>query len=103
MKRLIASRKLKRICICCNKGFLKGEVYYKTRTIYEAAPICADEYLTCPKCKYKNDQHLKRYKKFQKYCTHPQEFIETEWSYIPGECVKEPDYDHCLLCGEILY
>ena len=24
---------------------------------------------------------------------------ETVWSYIPGEAVKEPDYDECIHCG----
>ena len=33
----------------------------------------------------------------------PHEFIETEWSYIFGECVKEPNFDYCRLCGKILH
>ncbi len=24
---------------------------------------------------------------------------ETSYTYIPGECVKEPDYEMCILCG----
>ena len=109
MKRLIATRKLKRTCEGCGKSFKKGEIYYKQRKIYffedgyGSFKVLADEFLICPKCKYKKEQRLKRYKEFQKVCVHPERFIETEWSYIPGECVKEPDYDHCLLCGGILY
>ena len=56
----------------------------------------------CPKCKYKLEQHNKRYKEFQKHCKHPEQFIETEWCYIRGECVMEPDYDYCRLCEKIL-
>jgi len=64
------------------------------------AGIMAFEYLLCPRCKWKEDRHKELYKEFQKKCTHPEKFAETEWSYIPGECVKEPDYDYCRLCGE---
>lgn len=39
---------------------------------------------------------------FKRKCKHPQKFIDTVWRYIPGECVKEPDYDRCMLCGQIV-
>ena len=102
MKRLIAKRKLKRCCQECEIHFKKGDVYYKVREVYKDINICAYEFLLCPKCKYKLEQHNKRYKEFKKHCEHPGKFIETEWCYIPGECVKEPDYDYCRLCGKIL-
>lgn len=103
MKKLIASRKLKRTCEHCGRGFIKGNVYYKIREVFTEEYdqyIAAFEYLKCPKCKWKEDRHKERYEIFQKNCPHPEEFAETEWSYIPGECVKEPDYDYCRLCGE---
>lgn len=102
MKRLIASRQLKRKCIC-GQGFLKGDVYYKHREVSDNGwgGIYAGEYLICPKCLYKSKQHKLRYEKFKSICNHPEEFIETEWDYIPGECVKEPQYDFCRLCGQI--
>ena len=103
MKRLIAKRRLKRRCQECGKSFKKGDVYYKVRKVFADVTICAFEFLICPKCKYKSEQHNKRYKKFQKQCEHPQEFIDTQWCYIPGESVMEPDYDYCRLCGKILY
>ena len=103
MKRLIAKRRLKRCCQECGKSFKKGDVYYKVRKVFVDEIVCAFEFLICPKCKYKMEQHNKRYKKFQKHCEHPQEFIDTQWCYIPGECVKEPNYDYCRLCGKILY
>jgi len=31
----------------------------------------------------------------------PHKNIQTAWSYIPGECVKQPDYEQCVDCGEI--
>ena len=100
MKRLIASRKLKRTCGRCRQPFAKGNVYYKNREVYPLEFGCmALEYLMCPKCKWKEDQSKIRYEIFQKHCICPEEFTETEWSYIPGECVKEPDYSYCRLCG----
>lgn len=102
MKKLIAKRVLKRRCDCCNKPINKGEVYYKYRVVYADDGIYAFNIYYCAKDAYEQKEHEKRYKEFQKKCTHPQDFIETEWSYIPGECVKEPDYDRCRLCGKIL-
>lgn len=31
-----------------------------------------------------------------KNCKHE---MDTVWDYIPGEAVKEPQYDHCIKCG----
>jgi hypothetical protein len=103
LKKLIASRKLKRRCIVCDAGFEKGNVYYTKRVVYEDCSwtpkyLVAYEMLICPRCKYKEEQHSKRFKHFQEVCTHPDKFVETAWSYIPGECVKEPDFDFCRLC-----
>ncbi|WP_052314810.1 hypothetical protein [Clostridium senegalense] len=85
-------------------SFSKGSVYYKKRIVTEDEGIVfAYEYLICPKCKYKVEQHEKRYKEFQKRCNHPKKFIDTEWHYISGESVKEPYYEYCRLCGEISY
>lgn len=102
MKRLIALRRLKNHCIDCNKSILKGEIYYKHRTVINDWELFGYNTYYCPRCKIKKESHDKRYKEFQKKCTHPYEFIATEWDYIPGECVKEPQYDFCTLCGEIL-
>lgn len=103
MKRLIAPRKLKRTCSHCGRHFTKGNVYYKKREVYsdEYGNGCAAfEYLVCPKCKWKKELSAIRFKVFQKHCVHPKKFVETEWSYIPGECVMEPDCDYCGLCGK---
>jgi len=103
LKRLIASRKLKRTCAHCGNHFVKGNVYYKKREVYPIAwekGCMAFEYLICPKCKWREEQSKKRYKVFQKHCVHPEKFTRTEWGYIPGECVMEPEYDYCTLCEE---
>lgn len=104
MKRLVASRKLKRTCIYCNRHFNKGEVYYKKRTVFagEGFDIVAHECLVCPKCKYKAEKHAKRFEDFKTHCIHPNWAIETQYHYMAGECVMEPDYDYCSLCGAIL-
>ena len=102
LKRLIASRKLNRKCVYCNKNFRKGNVYYKLREVYTDYKVKAFESIVCPKCNYKNENHKKRFELFKEKCIHPLDFVETEWSYITGECVKEPNYDYCRLCGKIL-
>lgn len=104
MKRLVVKRKLKWKCIC-GQEFSKCDVYYKHREVYDNGwgGIFVSEYLICPRCLYKSKQQKPRYEKFQEKCIHPKEFIETVWDYIPGECVKEPQYDQCRLCNQILY
>ena len=87
MKRLIASRKLKRTCTCCNRSFRRGEVYYKQRHVWEEdGEIYASEYLICPRCKYEIEQSTKRFEDYKLLCTHPDWAIETKYRYIPGEC-----------------
>lgn len=103
MKRLIAGKKLKHKCIYCNKEIIKGDVYYRHREVFEEDEmIFAWQYVVCPKCKYKQEQQDKRFNEFKRKCKHPQKFIDIVWCYIPGECVKEPDYDRCMLCGKIV-
>lgn len=107
MQKKIASRKLRRTCENCGKHFLKGDVYYRKRIVnveydyFTDEPIVsAYEYAICPKCKYHKDQHNKRLAIFRKHCTHPIEFRNTFYGYIPGECVMQPEYDVCMLCGQ---
>jgi DNA-directed RNA polymerase subunit RPC12/RpoP len=100
MKKLTAKRSLRRTCIECGRKFNKGDVYYRHREVAEEyGEIFAYEYIECPKCHHKQEHCRKRFEEFKKRCLHPDEFITTVWSYIPGECVKEPDYDYCRLCG----
>jgi hypothetical protein len=102
LKKHIASRKLKRTCIYCNKGFKKGDVYYRERKVSVDYKVMSYEFLICPKCKYKQERQYERFKAFTEKCTHPNKFKETAWHYITGECVKEPDYEFCTLCGKTL-
>lgn len=103
LKRLIAKRTLQRQCAHCRKSFRKGEVYYKKRTVFfdNDGTMFSNEWLICSKCKYKIEEHFKRFEGFKTRCIHPGWAIETEYSYMPGECVQEPDYDYCRLCGQI--
>lgn len=36
----------------------------------------------------------------QEECEH--KHIETQYSYIPGECVQQPDHNLCVDCGKIM-
>lgn len=57
MKRKVASRKLKRTCVYCNKNFVKGDVYYLKRIVIKFyGKLAADEYLSCSRCKYENER-----------------------------------------------
>lgn len=101
MKRKVATRKLRRCCRTCGKGFKKGEVYYIHRKVFEYFyEIFAIENLICPKCKYREEKQKERYEQFKGKCEHPEKFIEEIWDYIPGEAVMQPDHDVCRLCGE---
>lgn len=102
MKRKVASRKLKRTCIYCDKSFVKGNVYYLKRVVHQLFDeITAYEYIACPRCKYEQRRKEKRFKKFvtSGKCKHPK--IEEVWSPMAGEShLLEPSHDECLVCGE---
>jgi len=103
MKRLIAKRKLKFGCDQCRKPILKGHIYYRKRNVFtEDSEIFGYTLNYCPKCKYENKKRELRFENFKKKCTHPEEFINTVYTYIPGEAVKEPSHSECGLCGNIL-
>ncbi|KEI84147.1 hypothetical protein N493_19870 (plasmid) [Clostridium botulinum B2 433] len=104
-KKYIAKKKLKNICQYCGCSFNKDDLYYKERIVVEcwdSGHIYGYNNYICPKCKYKEKQHIKRFERFRNNCIHPKEFVEEIWSYIPGECVKQPDHLECRLCGKIL-
>ncbi len=99
-KRLVAKRKLQRKCDVCGNEISKGEVYYKTRSVEtDDEKIYAFNIYECCRCRYKAREWEQRYEKFKKRCKHPDKFCVEMWRYIPGEAVKEPDYDVCTLCG----
>lgn len=103
MKLLVAKRRLKHGCDQCGKPILKGQVYYRRRDVF-TDDIGVYGYTTnyCPRCKYRNEQREIRFKRFKEKCTHPEEFINEVWTYIPGEAVKEPSHCECMLCGNYL-
>lgn len=41
--------------------------------------------------------HMMGIKKTQAECLHKKK--ETIWTYIPGECVQQPDHDVCIDCN----
>ena len=103
LTRKVATRSLKRRCEYCDTRFLKGDVYYLHRYVSRSdGEFVAYEYLVCAKCKYKRNDWEERYEKFKNKCKHPKEFIETIYDYIPGEAVKQPEYDVCTLCGQTI-
>ena len=105
VKRIPKSRK-EHECFECGKVIPKRTVYYLIKHIYrdiDCEPNFGSiEVKQCPKCLYKEKCHHERYADFTKRCEHPKKFIDTVWDYIPGEAVKEPQYDQCLLCGKVL-
>ncbi|MEK5070526.1 hypothetical protein [Sporosarcina sp. FSL K6-1508] len=102
MKRKIASRKLKRTCIYCNKSFARGEVYYLKRLVFKfMGELAADEYISCSRCKYENERKGERHKRFVESgkCHHP--ITDTVWTTMAGEdYVKEPSHTECCVCGD---
>jgi len=102
MKRKIASRRLKRKCVCCGKTFVKGEVYYIDRKVF----VCEDEvfayeWLVCARCKYYEERGKERRKHFIESgrCHHP--FKREVWTPIPGEEWRyEPHHRECTICGK---
>lgn len=103
-KRLIASRKLKRRCDCCNCTFAKGDIYYHERKVFvDDGEVFAHNITQCPRCKYKNEDHMLRYGQFITIgCKHPEKFVEMQYRYIPGEAVMEPSHEECMLCHSIV-
>ena len=69
-------------CSYCNKRLLSRN----------GCKIHENEYCTNPA-----SPHIEEGIKKQASCTH--ENVETVWSYIPGEAVKEPNYDVCVDCN----
>lgn len=103
MKRLIAKRRLKHGCDQCKEPILKGQIYYRKRTVFaEDNKVYGHTFTYCPRCKYRNEQRKIRFGKFKAKCHHPDKFIDEVWCYIPGEAVKQPDYCQCILCGRVL-
>lgn len=101
MKRLIAPRRLQKKCIHCQCSFTKGDIYYKTRNVFEEdGQICGSEYLECARCVYVQTERRERFNAFVEACKHPERFREMIWTYIPGEAVKEPDHAECRLCSK---
>ena len=48
-------------------------------------------------CKSSKSPHMSSIKEKQENCEH--ENTETIYGYIPGEAVKQPEYEFCLDCG----
>ena len=103
----VASRRLVRKCIDCGRSFNKGDEYYRNRYVFvdtdsliEKDKVCAKEWLECVECvetREREEAH-RRYLRESGLCLH--EDTELHYSLISGEdCVYEPDYEECLICG----
>ena len=51
-------------------------------------------------CVHPGSPHRGAISDMQSHCPHTEK--ETVYSYIPGECVQQPDHDVCVTCGVIL-
>lgn len=76
----------------------------KNQTLYKCS-YCGQRKLTKKGCTIHEEEYCKselsphcvKIKEKQAACKHNNK--ETIYSYIPGEAVKEPDYDVCIDCG----
>ena len=79
----------------------------KNQTIYKCS-FCGRRLLSRNGCRLHESEYCKAYdspnnvafRNKQEECEHGN--IDTEWSYIPGEAVKEPHHDFCIDCGKVL-
>ena len=69
MRKEIAKKNLS--CVQCDKVILKGMVYFKKRIVYNDT----FEINYCPKCKYKQEQSLKRLKNISPMRRYDLEFL----------------------------
>lgn len=86
-------------CDLCGKQIPKGSPYYRNKQVdFVEGRAYSNERKVCPQCRYTNSMRQKRFESFKSKCQHP--MIDTVYRYIPGECVQEPDYNVCLVCGK---
>jgi hypothetical protein len=81
-------------CIFCRKPIKKGSFcYYNKSYIVDEDEFFTHVFYEHLKC------HHKQIRRRARPCPHPVNMIETIYTYIPGECVKEPDHRECRACG----
>lgn len=102
-KRIKKARKA-HTCQICGQIIGKCKVYYRIKEFYPPydgndKPF-SYETSVCPKCKHKEERSKERLERFKEHCPH--KVTTTMYRCIPGECVKEPDYELCLVCGKRL-
>lgn len=87
------------VCDYCGKSIPKGTVYYREKHLFKDGGEFLGSYTVkvCSKCLFKRNQRIGRFKRFKSTCKH--KIKDTVYGYIPGECVMEPQYDECLICG----
>jgi hypothetical protein len=95
VKRLVAKRKHKVKCIHCGREILKGDVFYRYRSVFSDDKkynphITTFQIEMCAKCQREREQHDIRYNKFQTNCTHPEIF--RSYDYYGDR--------YCELCGQ---
>lgn len=99
IKRIAKSAK-QHNCFSCGKVIPKGSPYYLEKDVdFFEGEVYAERYRICPKCNFTSKRSAERFQRFKPECHHP--IVDTVYRYIPGESVKEPDYDRCLICGKV--
>jgi len=95
--RRVKTRK-EHICSYCQKMIPVKSIAYREKVFeIEDDSVYSEHWYSCSRCKYKSDQHNKRLAAFKPHCHHPARV--DQYSYIPGECVMQPDHIECLVCG----
>lgn len=91
------------ICDHCGRKIEKGQRYFYDRNFFchkedGETFLWGEDVRKCFRCDYKQKQHEKRFERFKPTCEH--KFCHDEYSYIPGECVMQPECTVCNICGE---
>jgi len=93
------------VCDICGRKIEKGQRYFYERHFCKEFDDCDFEVTICGfdrhmhiKCGYKQKRHKERFERFKPTCGH--KINHTEYSYIPGECVMQPECQICDICGK---
>ena len=84
-------------CCRCKRSIPIGSI-----AVLDGPPVYTTNMYYHLRCYYGREASKLRFNRFVMKCPHPEKMRVTVWTYIPGECVKEPDHDECRICGRYI-